>query len=258
MLDSSIVRLRGEKMGIYYFCSGFDKKIGFGKEISREIINDLKTTNNLLFIPGFNQPEKITMILELNIPRFIEFFKKINIEFDNIDCILLDTPKEEAQKLIKKADMIIMLGGNPFQVRELLMEKEIINALKEYDKIIMGISAGAMNMSKYIITTPCNEEFNTFNIIEGLNLCNISIFPHCNFEGEIFPKSFEYSNRKTKRKDLQKVANDYEEFYCLQDYKRNDNIMDISIIKVKGNEIKFIKDNNSKIWIIKKEGIFLV
>ena len=69
----------------------------------------------------------------------------------------------------------MLMGGNPFHQKELLEEKELVDILKNYNGVILGFSAGAMNMSKYIIITPCSEEYPDFDIKEGLNLSNISL-----------------------------------------------------------------------------------
>ena len=48
--------------------------------------------------------------------------------------------------------------------------------------------------------------------------------------------------------DLLKVAEEYGSFYCLQDYERNDNLFDVSLIRTCGEDIQFLAENNGKVW----------
>ena len=63
----------------------------------------------------------------------------------------------------------------------------IMDELKKFNGVMLGFSAGAMLMSKYIIIIPCSEEYPNFQIEEGLNLDGISIYPHNNTAEEKYP-----------------------------------------------------------------------
>ena len=240
---------------ICYFCSGFDKKRSFDGCLAEYLRKDIKKIDNLLFIAGSNA---IIRTYEVQIPRFVNYFKNIEKVFKKIDCITINTLKDDAKNMVKNADVIIMLGGNPFEVRELSLDNDIVNDLKSFEGVIIGISAGAMNMSKYIIMTPCSEEFDKFDIRDGLDLCGISIFPHCNFKGVNFLDSYEWDGRVTKKKDLEFVANNYGEFYLLQDYCDDNDLVNASFIRVVDLNINFIRNNDGKLWMVNKDGINLV
>ena len=99
------------------------------------------------------------------------------------------------------------------------------------------MSAGAMYMSKNIIIVPCSNEYPNFHIEEGLNLAGISIYPHNNFMGDIFPKQIVNDEEITKSGDLIKVAKEYGEFCLIQDNYINENITKVSLIRVENNNM---------------------
>ena len=112
-----------------------------------------------------------------------------------------------------------------------------------------------MLMSKYIIITPCSEEYPDFHIEEGMNLSNISIYPHNNFEGEEYPDILNIGDETYKKDDLLKVASDYGDFYLLQDHFVDRGITNVSLIRTCGNEIEFICEQGGKIFLCNSNGI---
>ena len=127
------------------------------------------------------------------------------------------------------------------------------NELKEYKGVMLGYSAGAMLMSKYIIITPCSEEYPNFHIEEGLNLDGISIYPHNNTTSEIYPDTLVVGDETYQKEDLIKVAREYEAFYLLQDNCQENGQTDVSIIKSSNDNIEIITENNGKIWIVEDD-----
>ena len=67
---------------------------------------------------------------------------------------------------------------------------------------MLGISAGAMLMSKYIATIPCSEEYPDFRIENGLNLDELSIFPHNNVSSVEYPDKLVSGCETYKKSDL--------------------------------------------------------
>ena len=163
------------KKSINYFCSGFDISNAFWEELACQLKGDLKNTKRIVYIPGSTKEKKLEKALSVYIPSFTEHFKKIGIQFEYVDCVTPDMSVEEAQRIVMDSDMVFLLGGNPFLQQELYTSKGLVSILQNYNGVIMGMSAGAMNMSKNIIITPCSEEYSDFDIRPGLNLSNISI-----------------------------------------------------------------------------------
>lgn len=245
-------------MSTNYFCSGFNKDNAFWDELGEELRNDLQIRNRIVYIPGSTKKEKIERTINEKIPFFTEHFKKIGIEFKDIKCITSSTSIEEAQDWVNNSDMIMLMGGNPFLQKELIEDKEITKILKNYQGVMMGFSAGAMNMSKYIIITPCSNEYPEFDVRMGLNLSEISIFPHNNFDGDEFPELVYMGDETTVSSDLNIVAKQYGPFYCLQDYTHEDGKTSVSLIKTTKDDFKIMTDNGGKVWEATKDGFNLI
>ncbi len=239
-----------------YYCSGFDINNAFGHGLGDMFLKELKHTKSIVYIPG--GIHKMQKLREKHVPAFTEHFKKIGIKFDKSIIIAPEMDKEEAKKAVKDASFVMLMGGDPFKQKDLCEKLEILEELKNYDGILLGISAGAMLMSKYIIITPCSDEYPEFHIDTGLNLDDISIYPHNNTNNEDYPEILEVGKEVYREEDLIKVANEYGEYYLLQDYLRDDSLTDVSIIKSIDGKLEFYTENNGKIWIVKKNKIELV
>lgn len=236
---------------IRYYCSGFDTNNAFGHGLGEMFKKELKRTKNILYIPG--SIDKIEKAKKKYVPIFTEHFKYIGIEFDNINLLTQDISSEEAKELVKNADFIMLMGGDPFKQKELCIKLDIMNELKEYKGIMLGYSAGAMLMSKYIIIIPCSEEYPDFHIEEGLNLDGISIYPHNNTTSEIYPNTLVVGDETYHKEDLIKVAKEYEAFYLLQDNYQENGLTDVSIIKSTNGTIEYYYENKGKIWIVEDD-----
>jgi peptidase E len=114
---------------------------------------------------------------------------------------------------------------------------------------MVGLSAGAMFMSKYIIITPCSEEYPDFQVEEGLNLDGVSIYPHNNTDEKEYPEKLVSGDETYVKNDLLKVAAEYGEFYLIQDHLRESGETDVSLIKVADGRLEYYVENQGKIWI---------
>ena len=239
---------------IRYYCSGFDINNAFGHGLGEMFKRELKDTRSIVYIPGGNNIEKAK---NKYIPAFRNHFKNIGITFDKEIILTSSMSVSEAKESIQNASFIMLMGGDPYYQKELCTSLDIINELKEYKGVMLGFSAGAMLMSKYIIITPCSKEYPDFHIEEGLNLDGISIYPHNNTTSDIYPDTLVVGDETYKKEDLIKVASDYEDFYLLQDNDNNDGTYSVSIIKSTNGVLTYYREYNGKIWTSTKEGIFL-
>ncbi len=238
-----------------YYCSGFDINNAFGHGLGNMFLNELKDTKSIVYIPGgFNKLEKTK---EIYVPAFIEHFKNAGIVFEKTSLITPETTKEEAKKLVQNASFIMLMGGDPFKQKEICENLEIIDDLKQFGGVMLGMSAGAMLMSKYIIITPCSDEYPDFHIEEGLNLDNISIYPHNNTSEDEYPETLIVGDETYKKEDLILVAKQYGDYYLLQDNLRENGKTDVSIIKsIDGNVENYIEESG-KIWVVNSDDILL-
>lgn len=238
-----------------YYCSGFDINNAFGYGLGEMFKRELTDTRSIVFVPG--GIDNIEKAIEKHIPIFIEHFKNVGIQFANIEPITPDLSKLEAQKMIKNASFVMLMGGNPFEQKELCSRLDLLSELKNYNGVMLGFSAGAMLMSKYIIITPCSEEYPDFQIEQGLNLDNISIYPHNNTSDQVYPETLVAGDETYQKEDLIKVANNYGEFYLLQDNIRENGLTDVSIIKFSNGMMEYYTENEGKVWKATKDGIAL-
>lgn len=238
-----------------YYCSGFDINNAFVHGLGEMFKRELTDTQSIVFIPG--GVDKIEKAAKKHIPVFIEHFKNVGIQFDNIELITPDLSKQEAQAMLKNASFVMLMGGNPFKQKELCRKLDLLGELQNYNGVMLGFSAGAMLMSKYIIITPCSEEYPDFQIDQGLNLDNISIYPHNNTSDQIYPETLVVGDEIYQREDLITVAKDYGEFYLLQDHMRENELTDVSIIKSSNGTLEYYIEHEGKVWKATKDGVEL-
>lgn len=231
---------------IRYYCSGFDINNAFGHGLGDMFKDELKSTRSIVYVPG--SIKKIEKAKNKYVPIFTEHFKNIGIVFDSINLITPDLTQREAKEMIDNADFLMLMGGDPFEQKEMCKNLDILENIKNFSGVLLGFSAGAMLMSKYIIVTPCSEEYPDFHIEEGLNFDELSIYPHNNTSSEEYPEELIVGDESYKKDDLIKVANEYGQFYLLQDFLREDGKTDVSIIKSTNEKIEFYTENNGKIW----------
>lgn len=243
-------------MKVNYFCSGFDVNNAFWPELAERFKNEMKVANSIVYIPG--SPLKIEKAKIKYVPTFTEQFKKSGIQFKKSYLILPEMDSEGAKELIDNASFIMLMGGDPFAQKEMCEQLGILENLRNYNGVMLGFSAGAMLMSKNIIITPCSDEYPDFHVESGMNLSGISIFPHNNFAGNEYPNKVFVGEETYDRNDLIKVAQEYGDFYLLQDYLNENNLTEVSLIRTCDSEVEFITHNNGKIFNATSDGIELL
>ena len=234
-----------------YYCSGFDINDCFGHGLGQMFKSELANTNNIVFIPG--GISKVEKAKSKYIPLFLKHFKNVGIEFQDAHLITPDLSSDTAKQMIKNASFIMLMGGDPFSQKEMCAKLGILDELKSYNGVMLGFSAGAMLMSKYIIVTPCSTEYPDFRVEDGLNLDGISIYPHNNTSSEIYPDELVSGDETYKKSDLLQVAKQYGKFYLLQDKANANGKTDVSVIKSHNGQIEFYTENNGKIWLADKD-----
>lgn len=230
-----------------YYCSGFDVDNAFGHGLGDMFKAELKNIRSIVYIPG--GPEKVEKAKTKLVPLFDKYFRNAGIEFEKSIIISPELKPEIAQEYVANANFVMLMGGNPFSQKEMCVQLGLMDVLKKCTAVILGYSAGAMLMSKYIIVTPCSEEFPEFRIEEGLNLDGISIYPHNNTDLDNYPDTLVVDDETYQRNDLIRVAKEYGEFYLIQDYENNNDEFDISYIKCKDGNLEYHRENAGKIWL---------
>ena len=89
--------------------------------------------------------------------------------------ILDDRTKASAEALIEEADFVFLSGGDTYVQNEFFKEIELKRLLKSFNGIIMGQSAGAINMAKSVFNTPEEGEASEPIYFE---LTDVNVEPH--------------------------------------------------------------------------------
>ena len=87
----------------------------------------------------------------------------------------------EAKKLVMESDLIVLAGGHVPTQNAFFHKIRLRSLLRDYSGVVLGISAGSMNMAGIVYAQPeeageSRPEYQRF--IPGLDLTNIQILPH--------------------------------------------------------------------------------
>ena len=108
---------------------------------------------------------------------FLEMFGKIGIKFEEACVVDGRMGSNEAVEAILEADVIWLSGGNTPVQFEHLKKYGVVPALREFDGVMIGMSAGSINMAETSICTMfCGH--NKQEIYEGLGCVDITVEPH--------------------------------------------------------------------------------
>ncbi|MBD7909424.1 Type 1 glutamine amidotransferase-like domain-containing protein [Sporosarcina gallistercoris] len=108
------------------------------------------------------------------------------IMFDEYHLINHRIPKEDAQKLIQNASVIFLLGGDTIKQNDFLMAYGLSDLIKKSRAVVMGASAGAINMSsKWLCSKNFGYEVEISSIYDGIGLDNFSVLSHFDLENNI-------------------------------------------------------------------------
>ena len=167
-------------MSIIYLLSGPNKDTGFSKEIKEILKQDLKNKKSIAFIPttpsDYSKTELYVYGNNNNVIGIIPLLQEIS-SLKDINIIDNRVSKEEAKKIIPNSDVLYLLGGNPFNQLEYLQKENYDNLIKEFSGIIIGTSAGAMNLAKEAYYSK-DEELKESMFYQALGLVDITIDPH--------------------------------------------------------------------------------
>lgn len=165
-----------------YMLSGSYTKRVFPEDVMKDLNEELNEEPTLAFIPSnFNDHEN-----NLNrMNKTIQMFENSGVKFKTGYLIDNAITKEEAIKIMKKSDVVFLTGGNPLEQIDGINNLDIRDAIKEYGKIIVGMSAGSINMaSKVLLAKDEEEDIPETVVYDGIGLTNINIEPHCDFDNK--------------------------------------------------------------------------
>lgn len=153
------------------------KNFGNKNEILDSIKNNLKKQENFVFVASSPEDyEKTDMYSSVIFKSFA-----MTLPFENY-FVLDNRTKSQAKEKLQSADLIFLCGGHvPTQNKffEDINLKQILNGL---DTLIIGASAGSMNMADIVYAEPEEEgesiDPNYKTYLNGLGLTKLSVLPH--------------------------------------------------------------------------------
>lgn len=169
-----------------YLLSGPGSTQGFSNEITIKLKEDLKGKNSVVFIASSpSSYDENDMYVNGNNDTVVGLKNHLKQVMDIKDITVIDERinKKNAKESILSADVVYLLGGNPLTQLEYIKSNEFDQVLREYDGIILGTSAGAMNMAKYGYYSKDNDCFNTF-FYDALGIVDVTIDPHFDIENK--------------------------------------------------------------------------
>ena len=240
-------------MPIHYLCSGFGMEQSFVNKFGELLLSDLTNRNSLVTIPCTENNDE----LQAHLSFFTEQLSEAGIVFKNHIIISSNMTHEEQCDYIKNANLIYFMGGYPFAQKEFIIRNKLEDVLRNYQGVTLGISAGAMNMSKHIIMVTDGPNSNETRIEEGLGLVNFSVFPHCAFSGDNFAPSFYIGSDLVDSKALLQASQCKGTVYFLQNKTETDTLK-ISFIRVVNNIPQFVSMFDGKVWKATENGFEII
>ncbi|MCF6138255.1 Type 1 glutamine amidotransferase-like domain-containing protein [Pseudalkalibacillus berkeleyi] len=165
-------------MSIHYYLGWFNNF--FPETLSRLLQEDITDRMSLVMIssnPSIYEDDGATERSWLD---------QAGIMFDEYHLINYRVQKEEAQSKIQNASVIFLLGGDTLKQNGFLREYELSNLIKESSAVVIGASAGAINMSaKWLCSKNLGNKVEMSSVYEGIGLNNFSVLSHFDLENNI-------------------------------------------------------------------------
>ena len=178
-------------MSTYILLSGFDKD-GFYDTVAKELKSVITDTKNILFVAS--NPDNFEKIDNYT-PRIFGFFNKIGVNFNSYSVLDKRMPDGEQKKAVESASCVFLMGGETLTQLEYLKQQNLIEPLMKHDGVIIGLSAGAINMGKRSVIA--NPAYPPVKIFDGIGLVDITAVPHFGeitedyIKTEIFPLTYD-------------------------------------------------------------------
>jgi len=159
-------------MMVKILTSGFPN--GFPEDFSKLLRTYIKTGMSLVFVAS--EFENIYEKTDWYCDHFLKMFSDCGITFGRVDVIDGRMSKETAQATVKNADVLWLAGGDTPTQFAYLEAYGLIPHIKKHKGVVIGMSAGSINMTKIAVCT-LTCEHNKLEIYEGMGLVEFSVEP---------------------------------------------------------------------------------
>ncbi len=178
-------------MSTYILTSMFHN--GFNAQIAEVFRQKISKRNKFAFVAS--EFEKTHEKTDKYFRFFLNMFEEIGILFEETYVIDGRMRADEAQRLVAEADVIWLSGGDTPTQFCYFQKYGLDTAFKQHDGIIIGMSAGSINMAKTSICTLSCGHYKQ-EIYDGLACVDISVEPHFirnNVSNELLDLSKKYT-----------------------------------------------------------------
>jgi peptidase E len=215
-------------MKVIYLFSNFDNNDGFTDDIAKNIKMDLVEYESLVFISS-SPSGYDTSDFYLNINK--NWFNNIGLYFNNYYLLDNRIENNKAIDIIQNSSCIFLMGGTTREQIKYIKDNYFIEPLQNHNGVIIGISAGAINLAVKTISFGYSENMDETIVYNGIGLTEKIIYPHF----DIYGKEIDEIKNYSKNYDI----------YGLCDYaaiieKANGIKMIGDIYKIKNKEIEKI------------------
>lgn len=233
---------------IKYLTSDFKnyEKIN-GEKITKPIDNsngfvdslkeNLKGNKKVVFVVSDGSQEHEKNMVYANI--FFGSLKMVGIEFENY-YVLENTTRDKASEYIDGADLVFLCGGRTSYQMKFFNEINLKELLSSYDGIVIGQSAGAINMADLVFNSPEDIENPDPIIYSGLGLTNINIEPHFQVDDSSFDEVDRFQRNSILEESKKRVI--YGQCNGSHIMIANDDVVTIfgETYKIENGEVKLI------------------
>ena len=158
------------------FFSGFPTR-HFTDSIAEVLKEELKVRDSLVFISTW--PDDFAQNDE-DSDGMHRMFAERNMPFTKHSVIDNRTESEEAVRLIREASCIFLMGGNATLQFDLMCRKGILDEVRKSSAVILGVSAGSMNMGTKVV-----DIYESLTPYEGLGFADLTIKAHYPLEEDL-------------------------------------------------------------------------
>ncbi len=178
-------------------------KINNDNGIVDQLKDNLKGTRGMVFFASsksdYPKTDSYASVL-------FESLKLSGISFDNY-YIIDDRFKGSIKDVIDKCYMVFIAGGDTLEEIKFFNEINLRNILKDYDGVIMGQSAGSINLAYDVYNSPeCIEDLEKESKWQGLCKTRISIEPHFIYSDENFSEDEKLQRKEVLKESYNRVS----------------------------------------------------
>lgn len=177
----------------YVLMSGSYRETKIYDEIIDFINENLKTEKKIAFIAStFEAFDKNDYYSQ----KLLEAFQEKNMCFDENYIIDNRCSNDEMIRNINDSNIIFIMGGDTLEQIKNINKYNLKEYINSNDKIVIGMSAGSINMAKKVVLAKDEEDnIPELSIYNGIGITDLNIEPHCDFKNKEHWKEIEEASQ---------------------------------------------------------------